>query len=48
LIILDVRKKPDWDATSRKIPGAVHEDHGAVKEWAAKYPPDKTLVLYCA
>ena len=48
LIILDVRKKPDWDATSRKIPGAVHENYGAVKEWAAKYPPDKNLVLYCA
>jgi rhodanese-related sulfurtransferase len=48
LIILDVRKKPDWDAGRRKIPGAVHEDYERVKEWAGKYPPEKTLVLYCA
>lgn len=48
LIILDVRKKPDWDKSSRKIQTAVHEDYERVKEWAGKYPQDKTLVLYCA
>jgi len=47
-IILDVRKKPDWDTSSRKIQGAIHEDYEGVKEWAGKYPRDKTLVLYCA
>ena len=48
LIVLDVRKKPDWDASGRKIPGAIHEDYEEVKEWAGKYPRDKILVLYCA
>jgi rhodanese-related sulfurtransferase len=47
-IILDVRKKPDWDTSSRKIRGAIHEDYEGLKEWAGKYPRDKTLVLYCA
>jgi rhodanese-related sulfurtransferase len=48
LIVLDVRKKPDWDASGRKIPGAIHEDYEGVKEWAGKYPRDEILVLYCA
>ena len=48
IIILDVRKKPDWDKSDRKIPGAFHEDYERVKEWAGKYPRDKNLVLYCA
>ena len=47
-IVLDVRKKPDWDASGRKIPGSIHEDYEEVKEWAGKYPRDKILVLYCA
>lgn len=48
LIVLDVRKKPDWDASGRTIPGAIHEDYQEVKEWAGKYPRDKIMVLYCA
>ena len=48
LSILDVRKKPDWDTSSRKIRGAIHEDYERLKEWAGKYSRDKTLVLYCA
>jgi hypothetical protein len=47
-IILDVRKKPDWDASSRKIQSAIHEDYEQVKEWAGKYNRDNALVLYCA
>ena len=48
VITLDVRKKPDWETSSRKIQGAVHENYEGVKEWAKKYPRNKTLVLYCA
>ena len=47
-IILDVRKKPDWDKGTPRIPGAFHEDYEQVKDWAPKFPRDKTLVLYCA
>ena len=48
LVILDVRKRPDWDASSRKISGAIHEDYEQVKIWAPKYSQGKTLALYCA
>jgi hypothetical protein len=48
LVILDVRKRPDWDASSRKISGAIHEDYEQVKTWAPKYSQGKTLALYCA
>jgi rhodanese-related sulfurtransferase len=48
VIILDVRKKPDWVTSNRNIQAAIHEDYERVKEWAGKYPRGKTLVLYCA
>lgn len=48
LAILDVRAGRDWNAGVEKIPGAVREDPGAFDKWAAKYPKEKTLVLYCA
>jgi hypothetical protein len=48
IVVLDVRKKPDWDRGGTKIRGAFHEDYERVEEWAGKYPRDKTLVLYCA
>ena len=48
LVILDVRREGHWNASDRKIMGAVREDPDAVQSWAAKYAKDKTLVLYCA
>ena len=48
LTIIDVRQEAHWNASDRKIVGAVREDPGAVQSWAGKYAKDKTLVLYCA
>jgi rhodanese-related sulfurtransferase len=49
LTIIDVRQQAHWNASDRKIVGAVREDPGAaVESWASKYAKDKTLVLYCA
>lgn len=48
LVILDVRAGQDWEAGEGKIAGAVREDPEAFDQWAAKYPKEKTLVLYCA
>jgi rhodanese-related sulfurtransferase len=48
LTILDVRRAAHWNASDRKIVGAVREDPQAVESWAGKYAKDKTLVLYCA
>lgn len=48
VIILDVRTDSDWAGSDFRIPGAVRETKGDFKNWADKYPRDKTLVLYCA
>ncbi len=48
LTILDVRRAAHWNASDRKIVGAVREDPEAIESWAVKYPKEKTLVLYCA
>ena len=48
LVILDVRRGPDWSTSSVKIKGAVRADPGDVAAWADTYPTEKTLVLYCA
>jgi predicted sulfurtransferase len=48
LAILDVRAGRDWNAGVEKIAGAVREDPRAFDQWSAKYPKEKTLVLYCA
>ena len=48
LTIIDVRYGKDWTGSDMKIKGAVREEPGEVKSWAAKYRKDKPIVLYCA
>jgi len=48
LIIIDVRFGKDWTDSDLKIRGAIREEPDDVNSWAAKYPKEKTLVLYCA
>jgi rhodanese-related sulfurtransferase len=49
LVVIDVRQAADLAKSNQKIKGAVREDpKQEVKSWAAKYPRDKTIVLYCA
>jgi rhodanese-related sulfurtransferase len=48
VIILDVRRAGDWEASDQKIQGAAREDPEAVQSWAGNYPHEKTFVLYCA
>lgn len=48
LVIIDVRTARDWKASRLKIQGAAWEDFQEVETWAAKYPRDKNIVLYCA
>ena len=48
LILIDVRAGKDWDEPKLKIKGAVREDPQDFDAWYAKYPKDKTLVLYCS
>ena len=48
IVVLDVRKGGDWKSSEFKIKGAERVNPKKFKEWASKYPKDKTLVLYCA
>ena len=48
VVIVDIRLGKDWKASEEKIKGAIRVDPDVVESLAAKYPKDKTLVLYCA
>lgn len=48
VIILDVRRKSDWEKSDKKIKGAIFEDHSKFETWFNKYTKDKKLILYCA
>jgi rhodanese-related sulfurtransferase len=48
LAIIDVRTGIDWNSSEWKIKGAIREDPFDTDTWAARYPKDKTLVIYCA
>jgi rhodanese-related sulfurtransferase len=48
ITILDVRREAHWNASDRKIVGAVRENPDAIASWAGRYAKEKTLVLYCA
>jgi rhodanese-related sulfurtransferase len=47
LILLDVRRKSDYDADQEKLPGAVWFDPDTVDEWSTALPGDKQVVVYC-
>ena len=46
--ILDVRPPKDWEASDKKVIGAIRENPKEVTEWARKYPKNQKLILYCA
>lgn len=46
VVVLDVRVGDEWEKSNEKIQGAVREDPEKYKEWAGKYPKEKTLVFY--
>ena len=48
VIVLDVRQPQDWQASDKKVKGAVRQEPNEVKTWAAGLPKDKKIVLYCA
>jgi len=47
-IIIDVRASHDWADSTTKIKGSIREDPSGAASWIAKYPPNKTVVLYCS
>jgi hypothetical protein len=47
LVVIDARSSKDWQASDRKIAGAVREDPSSPQRWAEKYAKDSRIVLYC-
>jgi rhodanese-related sulfurtransferase len=47
LIILDVRRKEDYDADQEKLLGAEWRDPDKVDEWSTALPKDKQVMVYC-
>jgi rhodanese-related sulfurtransferase len=48
VVVIDVRSYTGWLLSGDKITGAVRENYRDFDIWSAKYPKDKTLVLYGA
>ena len=48
LVIVDVRRGKDWDASEFKIKGAVRKDPSGYDKWKNDLSKEKTIVLYCA
>ena len=48
ITLLDVRRKADYEAAPRKIPGARWRDPEQVAEWGATLPGNSRTVIYCA
>ena len=48
VVIIDGRADSDWNKSDIKVKGAIRENPGDTKTWAAKYDPEKTLIIYCA
>jgi Fe-Mn family superoxide dismutase len=47
IALLDVRRRPAFDAEPQLIPGAVWRDPEQVDRWAAELDPKRTVVVYC-
>ena len=48
IMILDVRRKSDYDADKDTLPNALWLDPEKVDEWSRDLPRDKNVVIYCA
>ena len=46
-VVIDVRRKNDFEADKRFIPGAQWKDPEQVDTWSKDLPRDKAVVVYC-
>lgn len=47
-VVLDVRRRPDFERADRVLPTARWRDHAAVASWAQALPHAAPVVIYCA
>jgi rhodanese-related sulfurtransferase len=46
-MVVDVRKRPAFEADPAMLPGAVWREPHAVEQWAAELPSGCPIVVYC-
>ena len=47
IALLDVRRRPAFEAEPRLIPGAVWRDPEQVDRWVGELNPNRSVVVYC-
>ena len=47
LLVIDVRKRPAFEADRAMVPGVVWRDPHAVEQWAAELSSGGSIVVYC-
>ena len=47
LLLLDVRRRNDYEADGQKIPGAAWLDPERIAQWSTALPLDRDIVIYC-
>jgi rhodanese-related sulfurtransferase len=47
VLLIDVRRRDDYDADPKMIPGAVWKNPNLVNEWSDELPKGKKVVVYC-
>lgn len=47
VLLLDVRRKNDFDTEPRKLPGAQWKNPEQMTDWSKALPKDKDVVIYC-
>ncbi|BAU47774.1 sulfurtransferase [Sulfurifustis variabilis] len=46
-VVLDVRRKSDYDSDNARLPGAQWRDPEKIAEWSTSLPKDSDVVIYC-
>lgn len=47
VMVLDVRRKEDRDASSEAIDGAIWKDPTQIEQWVGAVPREHPVILYC-
>jgi rhodanese-related sulfurtransferase len=47
VVLIDVRRKDDYNADPQMIPNAAWRDPDLVNQWSDELPKDRKVVVYC-
>jgi rhodanese-related sulfurtransferase len=47
ILVLDVRRRNDYEVDAQKLPGAAWLDPEKLAQWSTALPLDREIVIYC-